>query len=284
MKKWFMKVFAYRLNELVKLQMGNSHGYKYKIMRGACPDTQNALRWHNDNWLSDLGVNEATLDLFKLNPKAAMTAKVATINEEPEETVKEGGDAEGAGEEVGPEQIAVAFDEIANAVPAEGCNAFQTVLAEAFYMIFHNEDPADKGKNLFDIFRGNMGEDELTIDFVRSRDLQQRCLKNAVFDSAKLAFAIAKRCVDEKTNFEDKDGDDKAVILENEGACACMTIEKVTDEAGKETYCQNVKDAKFHVFEFKREVIKGYWANLAIEKNFYLNDAEGRLSNCPEPY
>lgn len=33
-KKWFMRIFAYKLNELFKHQAGEAIGFKYKIMKG----------------------------------------------------------------------------------------------------------------------------------------------------------------------------------------------------------------------------------------------------------
>jgi hypothetical protein len=64
---------------------------------------------------------------------------------------------------------------------------------------------------------------------------------------------------------------------------AMPNFTQISMEADDKFYMTN-KDAKIHLFEFKRDIVKGYWANLNLEKTFYLNDSEDRFSNCPEPY
>jgi hypothetical protein len=79
----------------------------------------------------------------------------------------------------------------ANAVAAKGCSDFTTVMYEAFHMLYRDEEVYGKAQNMYNIFCGKLREDDLTKDFLTSKDLQIRKFKHIILDSARLALHIS---------------------------------------------------------------------------------------------
>jgi hypothetical protein len=83
LKKWFLRIFAYKLNVLWKAKDGEANGFKYKILRGelASAEIQNAKRWEDPEWLNFINVTRDAEILFtdnlKYAPKAGKNQVVA---------------------------------------------------------------------------------------------------------------------------------------------------------------------------------------------------------------
>ena len=147
------------------------------------------------------------------------------------------------------------------------------------------------------IFNNKVSKNMDTRDFLNSQDLDALRLKNEIFYSAKLAFHI---CIYKFVNL-DMDipyGSELQEVIEEEdgkwflGGEEFMwnsaierglpKLERIITKKGQYfmhqlKYGQSA-ESKFSLFQFRREVVRGIWANLNMELLYYTNANDERFS------
>jgi hypothetical protein len=84
-------------------------------------------------------------------------------------------------------------------IAAKGCSDFDTVIYEAFNLVFRDEQFTGQDANFFNIFNGKLRQDHDTSDFLKATDMPRRKLLHAVLNSARIAFHI---CVEDFVEME----------------------------------------------------------------------------------
>jgi len=101
---------------------------------------------------------------------------------------------------------------------AKGCSDFDTVLFEAFNLVFRDEQFTGQDANFYNMFNGKLRSDHDTSEFLKATDMPRQKLLHTILNSARLAFHICvEDFVEMEFEFPDRHVDVQARIAKEDG-------------------------------------------------------------------